>query len=80
MWILDNLENIKKCKKHIFKYGSLILHVFFFFMNLFPRISNITWKKDIPVAIHMEELYLMQEIKLVTSTLKPFKRKCKIDK
>lgn len=52
--LMKNLTKIKQDKKNTFKYGTLILSLFFFFMNEISRIENVQWAYDKPVAIQIK--------------------------
>lgn len=38
--IMRNLKKIKQDKKHVFKFGSLIVCLAFYFLNEIPRVGN----------------------------------------
>lgn len=40
------LRNIKKDKKHVVKFGSLIVFLALFFLNEIPSIGKIQWGYD----------------------------------
>jgi len=52
--LFENLQ-IKKDKKNSFKYGNLILCLFFYYMNELPRSSGWIWQNDRPVAIQIRD-------------------------
>jgi len=53
--LMENLQKIKKDKKNSFKYGGLILCLFFYFMNEMPRSSGWVWQNDRPVVIQIRD-------------------------
>lgn len=53
---MKNLAKIKKDKKNTIKYGTLILCLFFFFMNEVLGIGNVQWAYDRLIAIQIREL------------------------
>lgn len=44
--ILRNLKKIKKEKKHVFKFGSLIFCIALYLLNEIPGIGKIQWEYD----------------------------------
>jgi len=53
--LMNNLNKIKKDKKNTFKYGTLVLCLFFYFMNELPGMKSLYWTSDKPVAIQIRE-------------------------
>lgn len=49
--LFENLNKNKKDKKNFFKYGSLIICLFFYFMNEVPGVQSVHWTNDRPVTI-----------------------------
>lgn len=45
-----NLQSIKKDNNLKFKYGQLLIRLFFYFQNFQPRIEDLEWSKDLPVS------------------------------
>ncbi|XP_059064624.1 uncharacterized protein LOC131856734 [Cryptomeria japonica] len=41
--LMENLEAVKKEKKMRFKFGQLIIGLFFYFQNFFPSIGDVQW-------------------------------------
>lgn len=48
---LVNMERIKKDKKKSFKYGSLLVYIFFYVQIFFPGKGNIVWSEDKPIMV-----------------------------
>jgi len=53
--LMENLQKIKKDKKNSFKYGGLILCLFFYFMNELPGSNGWVWENDRPIAIQIRD-------------------------
>lgn len=53
---MENLTSIKKDKKNTFKYGTLILCLFFYFINDILGINNIQWACDMLVVVQIKDL------------------------
>lgn len=49
-----NLESIKKDNSQKFKYGQLLIGLFFYFQNFILGIIDIQWSKDIPVTMQIK--------------------------
>lgn len=49
--LMENLEAIKKEKRLRFKFGRLILGLFFYFQNFFPSIGDIQWIVGTPTLL-----------------------------
>lgn len=45
-----NLNKIKQDKNNIFKYGSLVICLAFYFLNQIPETGRVQWAFDTPVA------------------------------
>lgn len=43
---MENLGKIKKDKKNSFKYGNLLLCLFFYFMNEVSGVGKVHWQGD----------------------------------
>lgn len=41
-----NLKKIKQDKKHVFKFGSLIIYLELYFMNQIPGTDKLQWAYD----------------------------------
>lgn len=54
-----NLESIKKYKRLTFKFGQLILGLFFYFQNYFPDIGDIQWIDGTPKLVQMKNNIIM---------------------
>lgn len=52
---MENLNKVKKDKKNTFKYGTLILCLFFYFMNELPGKKSMCWTSDKPISIQIRE-------------------------
>lgn len=52
---MKNLQKINQDKKHPFKYGTLILCLYFFFMNEVLGIGQVQWACDRLVAIQIRD-------------------------
>lgn len=52
--LMLNLEAIKKDKRLRFKFGQLILGLFFYFQNSFPGIGDIKWIGGTPTLMQMK--------------------------
>ena len=44
MQLLDNIAKVKASKRTIFKFGSLLTHIFFYVVRKFPRVSH--WDRN----------------------------------
>lgn len=53
---MKNQTKIKNDKKNTFKYGTLILCLFFYFMNEVPGIGNVQWAYDRLVVVQIRQL------------------------
>jgi len=51
--LIKNLNKLKKDKKNTFKYGTLVVCLFFYFMNEVLGIKGVHWTNDKPVAMHI---------------------------
>lgn len=51
--LMLNLESIKKDKRLRFKFGQLILGLFFYFQKCFPGIGDIQWIDGTPALVQM---------------------------
>lgn len=49
-----NLQSIKKDSSLKFKYGQLLVDLFFYFQNFLPGIGDIEWSKDSPVSAQIK--------------------------
>ena len=54
--LMENLGKIKKDKKNSFKYGNLLLFLFFYFMNEVPRFGKFQWQANKLVAIQIRDI------------------------
>lgn len=54
--LIENIGKIKNNKKNSFKYGNLLLCLFFYFMNEFARVGKVQWEGDRPVAIQIKDI------------------------
>lgn len=52
--LILNLESIKKDKRQKFKFGQLIIGLFFYFQNSFPSIGDIQWSMDTPAMLQIK--------------------------
>lgn len=53
--LLNNLKKIKQDKKHVFKFGTLIICLYFYFMNEVPDAGKVQWACDGPVMMQIKE-------------------------
>ncbi|XP_057856259.1 uncharacterized protein LOC131065690 [Cryptomeria japonica] len=53
--LMRNVKKIKQDKKHVFKFGSLIVCLAFYFLNEIPSIEKVQWDYDEPVAVQIKE-------------------------
>lgn len=49
-----NLNSIENDNTQKFKYGQLLIGLFFYFQNFLPGISDIQWSKDTPVTTQIK--------------------------
>lgn len=49
-----NLQSIKKDNSQKFKFGQLLIGLFFYFQNFLPRIGDLEWSKDLPVTTQIK--------------------------
>lgn len=49
--LMRNLKKIKQDNKYVFKFGTLIVYLAFYFMNEIPGIGKIQWAYDKPVVV-----------------------------
>lgn len=49
-----NLKSIKKDNNQKFKYGHLLVGLFFYFNNFLQGIGDIEWSKDLPVSTQIK--------------------------
>lgn len=61
--LMLSLESIKKDNSQKFKYGQLLIGLFFYFQNFIPRIGDIELSKDTPVLAQIKN-----SIKVVKNT------------
>lgn len=54
-----NLESVKKDKRLRFKFGQLIIGLFFYFQNYFPNIDDIQWIDGTPALVQMKIIIRM---------------------
>lgn len=67
--LLKNIK-IKENKKQPFKYGSLLLCIFFYFMNEVPRVGKVQWAFDRLVGVQIREyLYNSSDSKVRNANL-----------
>lgn len=52
---MENLIAIKKDEKNTFKFGTLILCLFFYFMNEISGIGHVQWSSDKMVTIQIRD-------------------------
>lgn len=52
--LMANLEPVKKDKRLRFKFGQLILVLFFYFQNIFPGIGDVQWITGTPALLQMK--------------------------
>lgn len=57
--LMVNLEAIKKDKKLRFKFGQLILSLFFYCQNYFPSIGDMQWISGTPALLQMKNSIIM---------------------
>lgn len=48
--LMINLKKIKQDKKHVFKFGSLVICLVLYFMNQIPEVGRVQWDFDKLVA------------------------------
>lgn len=48
--LLIIFKKIKQDKKHVFKFGYLIIYLALYFMNQIPKIGRVQWAYDRPVV------------------------------
>lgn len=53
--LMRNLKKIKKDKKHVFKFGSLIVYLALYLLNEILGIGKVQWAYDKPVAVQIKE-------------------------
>lgn len=53
--IMSNLKKIKEDKKHVFKFGSLIVCLALYFLNEISEIGMVQWAYDKPVVVQIKE-------------------------
>lgn len=51
-----NIERIKKDKKQSFKYGSLMVCIFFYVQIFFPGKGNVVWSQEKPIMVQIGEM------------------------
>lgn len=51
-----NMERIKKDKKKYFKYGSLLVCIFFYLQNFFHGKGKIVWFEEKPIMVQIGEI------------------------
>lgn len=49
--LLNNLKKIKQDKKNVFKFGNLIIFLYFYSMNEVPGVGKVQWAYDRPVVV-----------------------------
>lgn len=54
--LFQNLQSIKKDNNKKFKYGQLLVGLFFYFQNFLPGIGDIEWSKDSPVSAQIKNI------------------------
>lgn len=47
--LLDNIE-MSKSEMYLFRYGSLIVCLVFYFLNTLPRAENVAWRNDMTIG------------------------------
>ena len=57
--LAENLSSIRKEKNSMWKFGSLIVCIFFYIQKHFPGVSDIVWEQDKLVFGHVNE-YITQ--------------------
>lgn len=68
--MIKNLKKIKENKKHPFKYRTLLLCLFFYFMNEVPRVGQVQWTFDRLVGVQtVEYLYNFDDSKVQNTNL-----------
>lgn len=53
--LLNNMKKIKSDKKHVFKFGSLIICLVLYFMNEIPGIGSVPWAFHVLVATQIKQ-------------------------
>lgn len=68
--LIKNLKKIKENKKHPFKYGTLLLCIFFYFKNEISGVGPMQWAFDRPVGVQIQEyLYSYNDSKVQITNL-----------
>lgn len=57
--LMVNIEAMKKDKNSRFKFGQLILGLFFYFQNYFPGIGDVQWIEGTPALLQMKNIIRM---------------------
>ena len=50
-----NVDSIKTSKNNSFKFGSLLVCLFFYVQNFFPSKGTVVWSKDTPILYQINE-------------------------
>lgn len=52
---MRNIKKIKQDKKHVFKFGPLIVCLVMYFLNEIPGIGKVQWAYDKLVAVQIKK-------------------------
>ena len=50
-----SMESIRTSKNNPYKFGSLLIYLFFYIQKFFPSKGTIVWRKDIPIIYQINE-------------------------
>lgn len=53
--LLRNLNKINHDKKHVFEFGTLIIYLYFYFMNDILSVQKVKWVYDRPMGVQIKE-------------------------
>lgn len=53
--LLENLKLIKSDESQRFKFGQLLIGLFFYFQIYFPGVDDVEWSTDLPVTKQIKE-------------------------
>lgn len=53
--LLNNLKKVKHDKKYVFKFGTLIICLYFYFMNEVLGVGKVQWAYDRPMSMQIKE-------------------------
>ena len=50
-----NVDSVKTSKNNSFKFGSLLVFLFFYVQKFFPSKGTVVWRKDTPILYQINE-------------------------